>query len=64
MPASLPYPAWICIDCGVKYGRYRSDCATFHEGECGWCKKQATVTEPRDYGFPKHIPTRRGNARH
>ncbi len=51
------YPAWICSDCGEKYGRILSEhhCATFHVGDaCGWCLRADTaVTEPRDYGYPE-----------
>jgi DNA-directed RNA polymerase subunit RPC12/RpoP len=49
------YPAWICSDCGRKYGRVLNDhCVTFHEGDkCGWCGKETITTEPRDYGYPR-----------
>lgn len=50
------YPAWICNDCGNKYGRWPSNehYATFHIGsECGWCgSTDKAVTEPRDYRYP------------
>ena len=50
------YPEWICFDCGKQYGRWDDDhLATFHQGECGWCKrKNVGVTQPRDYGWPPH----------
>jgi hypothetical protein len=50
------YPAWICADCGNRYGRtsITTHIATFHYGTCGWCKrKDVPVTEPRDYGYPR-----------
>lgn len=49
------YPAWICTDCGRKFGRPRGSCATFHMGDpCGWCERDdVPVTEPRDYCYPK-----------
>lgn len=51
---TLPYPAWICHECGVKYGKRIPDVATWSEGTCGICQCTKSVTEPRDYG---HIPT-------
>lgn len=56
------YPAWICRDCGHRYGTVRDQhCATFHEPErndpndrCGWCgDRMRPLTEPRDYGYPE-----------
>ena len=55
------YPAWICSACGNKYGKARDTIATFHFGECGWCNKKASVTEPRDYGYPKYKPKEKTN---
>lgn len=53
------YPAWICHGCGIKHGRLRDGCATYHIGsECGWCgRSDEPVTEPRDWGYPKALPT-------
>jgi hypothetical protein len=48
------YPDWICGDCGGKYGRQRGSLSTCHEGKCGWCGETKPVTEPRDFGYPKH----------
>ena len=45
-----PYPAWVCSDCGEKYGRRIPTCATWHVGKCGVCDKETMVTEPRDFG--------------
>jgi len=44
------YPAWICYDCGVKYGRRNPGYATWHPDECGVCSKNDLCTEPRDFG--------------
>lgn len=43
---------WICHECGRKYGRYRANCSTWHEGECDYCEQIKEVTEARDYGYP------------
>jgi len=49
----MTYPAWICGDCGERYGRRVPKLATWHIDECGWCHDPvATVTEPRDFGYP------------
>lgn len=48
--------AWICHDCGTKYGRViNNHCATYHCGDrCDYCgRTDQAVTEPRDYGYPK-----------
>jgi len=48
------YPAWICSECATSRG-YSNRCmlSTFHEDLCGWCEQIKTVTQPRDYGYPK-----------
>lgn len=49
----MDYPAWICSDCGKKYGRNVTSMSTIHEGDiCGWCGEEKLTTEPRDYGYP------------
>lgn len=50
---SSSYPAWICSDCGEKYGRQLPKLATWHEGECEICGFTSAVTEPRDFGHLK-----------
>jgi hypothetical protein len=51
------YPAWVCFDCGEKYGRRPVGVATWHEGTCGVCRSPGVlVTEPRDFG---HLPGRK-----
>jgi hypothetical protein len=52
------YPAWICLDCGRKHGRWpEGHIGTFHVGgRCGWCgRDNVAVTEPRDYGYPRVV---------
>jgi len=45
------YPAWVCVDCGRKWGRRRpTHEITAHEGTCDVCGRKAIVTEPRDFG--------------
>lgn len=47
-----PYPAWVCLSCGTRYGRRRPFMlmATWHYGKCGVCELHKAVTEPRDFG--------------
>ncbi len=55
------YPAWICWNCGNKIGRMAErHAATFHDGDpndasdkCGWCGSKSSLTEPRDFKYPK-----------
>lgn len=52
--------AWICNDCGMKYGRWwaighytgpKTHHATYHIGDCECCgARNVPVTEPRDFG--------------
>lgn len=44
------YPAWICADCGDRYGKRACGIATWHEDVCGICGRTVAVTEARDYG--------------
>lgn len=50
---------WICAKCGEKNGKV-SNHATFHDGDpnnpmdcCGWCGKKESLTQPRDFKYPK-----------
>lgn len=47
----MPKVAWICGSCVADLGggTATGHLATFHVGECGVCKRQRAVTEPRDY---------------
>lgn len=48
------YPSWICHDCGVEHGNGRKDgVSCWHQGKCEICKRDTSVTEPRDYGHLK-----------
>ena len=44
-------PAWVCDECGKRYGRRSPAMCTMHMGTCGVCGGYAGVTEPRDYGY-------------
>ena len=54
-PLHSDYPSLVCTECALKNGgRFpRDHIATFHIGDCGWCKKKCSVSQPRDYRFPK-----------
>jgi hypothetical protein len=56
LPALTQYPTWTCGECAVAYGGWMKETqyATFHEGTCDSCGKTKTVTEPRDYHYPKY----------
>ena len=45
-----PYPAWVCVECGLKYGRIVPKHATWHTDTCCICGAVVGVTEPRDFG--------------
>jgi len=55
-----PYPAWVCNDCGTKFGAWYEDGeylgpshhnATYHYDTCDVCgTHEVPCTEPRDYG--------------
>lgn len=47
------YPSWTCRPCGLKHGVKERQVATWHYGKCDVCKRNAEVTEPRDFG---HFP--------
>ncbi len=49
------YPAWVCQECGLKYGRQTSKdhVCTWHPDICGVCGQEKIVTEPRDFGHLK-----------
>jgi len=50
------YPPWTCSDCAYKAGGKWKDkhIATFHQNICPVCGELKSVTEPRDYGYPKY----------
>jgi hypothetical protein len=55
-----PYPAWVCHDCGTRFGTWYEDGeylgpshhnATYHYDTCDVCgMHDVPCTEPRDYG--------------
>lgn len=47
------YPSWVCGVCAENAGGKLKGVATFHVDECGICGSTTSVTEPRDYGYPK-----------
>lgn len=49
---SKRYPDWICEPCGRRYGKHPegNHVATYHNGKCGVCGTQTSVSEPRDFG--------------
>ena len=49
----MTYPNWICLKCGIKYGRRECGDATWHMGSCDVCGEKDEVTEPRDFGHLK-----------
>jgi len=53
------YPDWICRECGWQYGRFpRMDrISAWHEGTCGICGQRGPVSEPRDFGHLRELPT-------
>ena len=48
------YPQWICTQCAESNGGRMPDghLATWHNGICGWCNEEKSVTQPRDFGYP------------
>lgn len=52
MSSTSNYPAWICQDCGMRWGNQVAGgrVVTWHPGRCGICQQETAVTEPRDFG--------------
>jgi hypothetical protein len=50
-----PYPQYVCHSCAIDAGGHmkNTDGVTSHEGPCDVCGLTKTLTEPRDYGWPK-----------
>lgn len=48
-----PYPVWVCHDCAIKSGGRQPGIATYHENICDVCGEKKSVTQPRDYGYPR-----------
>ena len=47
------YGVWICAECGYKYGKKVIDYSTYHYDICEYCGKITSVTEIRDWNYPK-----------
>ncbi len=47
------YPTWVCVNCGLRYGRSVPKWATWHTDECDICGAITGCTEPRDFGHLK-----------
>jgi uncharacterized OB-fold protein len=45
----------ICTKCGESRYNKRAGCATWHKDQCGVCKTEQMVTEPRDFRMGKRI---------
>ena len=65
MAKNKSHVAWVCHDCGVRYGKWYEDgeylgpshhCATYHYDSCDVCgTNDIPCTEPRDYGYLRTI---------
>ncbi len=53
MSVSKNQPNWVCGPCGLKWGNGwpKGHLGTWHDGKCGVCGKEDSVTEPRDFGY-------------
>ena len=47
------YPGEVCNDCGARFGRRQPWMATWSTGVCGVCGREASTTQPRDFGHLK-----------
>lgn len=50
---SEDYPSWLCSQCALATNGRLPTMACFHMDICGVCNEWKSVTEPRDYGYPK-----------
>jgi len=50
------YPRWTCGECAIKAGGIwpEGHVGTFHMNICPVCGEHKSVTEPRDYRYPKY----------
>lgn len=54
---------YVCIECGTKYLTEKQKqaggfCTTFHQGVCGLCQEEKSITHIRAYNYlrkPKNI---------
>ena len=55
-----PYPEWICLPCGQKFGRRpQGGISAWHMDNCWVCGKITEVTQPRDFGHLKEWPIKK-----
>ena len=48
------YPDWICSPCAYNAGgKVKGQIITCHYNICDICNEFTSVSEPRDYGYPK-----------
>lgn len=51
-----PYPHYVCDPCGMKASQGKQFAmSTWHLGVCEVCGKLMSVTEARDYYYPKFV---------
>lgn len=57
--SALRYPDWVCRPCGWQYGRWPGNdrISAWHEGTCGICGQRGPVSEPRDFGHLRDLPS-------
>ena len=58
-PVVPRYPDWVCRPCGWQYGRFPNmdRISAWHQGTCGICGQRGAVTEPRDFGHLRDLPS-------
>lgn len=56
-------PQYVCRDCALKAGGAwpKTVIATFHSGLCQVCKEKKSVTNVRNWGYPKFDTKSRQN---
>jgi len=47
-----PYPEFICVECGVRFGVFKKTLSIYHVGICEFCGKEDQLTNSRDFGYP------------
>lgn len=59
-PSDEDYPTWVCTECAEAAGGKMpvDHLATWHYDKCDVCGgEKKTVTQPRDFGYPKFAKT-------
>ena len=54
-PKEARSAGWICVDCAKQHGAtmHPEHIATWHKDACAVCGEEKTVTEPRDFRWPR-----------